>query len=259
MNPWADALGNRRGKHTYHKPQQFEVLIMGTRGRKSAAELAIAQVVEVQPRPAAPEELADEEAREWEDIVSRMPAKWFTRATWPLLMQLCRHVVAARRVAQLIHKEEQSDKFDLIKWDRLLRAQERQSALVASLSTKMRLTPQSRYGPRACVRSSSRMTSASSWIWLASSLRNRALSPERVFLSRASSRLNSAVRASLTNRSHFSRRRNGSSSLVFTTNRMMDSPVRTSGRLVESLAGIILTELRDTVETKPWRVPAEPG
>ena len=122
---------------------------MGKRGRKSAAELAIAQVVEIQPRPVAPEELTEEEAREWEAIVTRMPGDWFTRATWPLLMQLCRHVVAARRVAQLIHQEEQSDEFNVIYYDRLLRSQERQSALVASLSTKMRLTPQSRYGPRA--------------------------------------------------------------------------------------------------------------
>ena len=122
---------------------------MVKRGRKSAAELALAPVVEIVQRPGAPDELTDEEAREWEAIVARMPGDWFSRETWPLLVQLCRHTVAARRVAQLVHQEEQSDDFNLAYWDRLLRAQERQSALLMSLATKMRLTQQSRYGPRA--------------------------------------------------------------------------------------------------------------
>ena len=74
---------------------------MGKRGRKSAAELAMAPLVVIEPRPVAPSELVDEEATEWEGIVARMPATWFTRDTWPLLVQLCRHIVAARRLAQL--------------------------------------------------------------------------------------------------------------------------------------------------------------
>ena len=72
------------------------------RGRKSAAELAVAPVVEVEPRPVAPDELTDEEVREWQGVVIRMPGGWFTRETWPLLVQLCRHTVAARRVSQLV-------------------------------------------------------------------------------------------------------------------------------------------------------------
>jgi hypothetical protein len=40
---------------------------MGTRGRKSAAQLAIApQVVEIIPRPVAPGDLTDEQAAEWD-------------------------------------------------------------------------------------------------------------------------------------------------------------------------------------------------
>lgn len=122
---------------------------MGIRGRKSAAELAVAPVVEVAPRPVAPDELTDEEAAEWESVVTRMPADWFGRETWPLLMQLCRHTVAARRVAQLVHQEEQSGYFDVINYDRLLRAQERQSGLLMSLATKMRDTPGQIRGSRS--------------------------------------------------------------------------------------------------------------
>jgi hypothetical protein len=39
--------------------------------------------------------------------------------------------------------------FGVDHWNALLRVQERQSALLASLATKLRLTPQSRYGPRS--------------------------------------------------------------------------------------------------------------
>ncbi len=43
---------------------------MGTRGRKSAAQLAIApQIVEIVPRPVAPGDLTDEQAVEWDAVV----------------------------------------------------------------------------------------------------------------------------------------------------------------------------------------------
>ena len=122
---------------------------MGKRGRKSAAELAVASVVEIQPRPVAPSELTDEEAREWEGIVARLPGDWFTRETRPLLVQYCRHIVAVRRVAQLVHEEEQSDDFNVAYWDRLLRTQERQTAPLGVAGDQAAVTLQSRYGPRA--------------------------------------------------------------------------------------------------------------
>ena len=44
---------------------------MGTRGRKSAVQLAIApQVVEIIPRPVAPGDLTDEQADEWQAIAA---------------------------------------------------------------------------------------------------------------------------------------------------------------------------------------------
>ena len=39
------------------------------RGRKSAAELAVAPVIDVEPRPVAHDKLTDEEAREWQAVV----------------------------------------------------------------------------------------------------------------------------------------------------------------------------------------------
>ncbi len=119
---------------------------MGKRGRKSAAEMAMAPLVVIEPRPVAPTELTDEESSVWEGIVARMPAAWFTKECHPLLIQLCRHVVAARRLAQLIHQAEHGDEDFLVDhWMRLLRALTGQTAIITSVSTKLRITPQSSY------------------------------------------------------------------------------------------------------------------
>jgi hypothetical protein len=123
---------------------------MAQRGRKSAASLAIASVTPVTaiiPRPDAPSELDDEEAEEWRAVVDRLPAHWFPRETHGLLTQYCRHVVRARRIAQLIHDaesiEEETDRFPLDDYAKLLRMQQAESRAMAILSTKMRLSQQS--------------------------------------------------------------------------------------------------------------------
>jgi hypothetical protein len=119
------------------------------RGRKSAAAMALAPVVAIEPRPVAPSELTDEEAAEWEGIVTRMPATWFGRETWPMLVQLCRHAVAARRLSQLVHQEEDSDEFSPAYYMKLLRALAGQTAVITSISTKLRISPQSAYDKHA--------------------------------------------------------------------------------------------------------------
>jgi hypothetical protein len=123
---------------------------MGKRGRKSAAELAIAPLIEIEPRPVAPSELTDEESEIWEGIVARMPAAWFTKETHPLLVQLCRHIIAARRLAQLYHRATHGDEdFEVLYYIKLVRALVGQTAIIASISTKMRLTQQSSYTDKA--------------------------------------------------------------------------------------------------------------
>lgn len=123
---------------------------MGTRGRKSAAALAIVSPVEVVPRPGAPAELNDEQAAEWKAVVERMPADWFGRETHALLVQYCRHVVAARRIAQIIEAMENLEAaeqrpFVLEDYDRALKMQEREGRAISSLATRMRITQQTSY------------------------------------------------------------------------------------------------------------------
>jgi hypothetical protein len=119
---------------------------MAQRGKRSSASLTLPTVnIEVVRRPDAPYDLRDEEATEWWAIVNRMPADWFPRETHSVLSQLCRHVVNARRVAQLITAELSAEKLSVETYERLLRMQARESGAIASLSTKLRITQQSTY------------------------------------------------------------------------------------------------------------------
>lgn len=119
---------------------------MSARGRKSAASLAVVKPGAIIERPPAPDDLSEEMQDEWVAIVNRMPADWFTRETHSILAQYCRHVVAARRVAQLIDQwEKVGDVTELNEYDRLLKMQEREGRAISSLATRMRLTQQAKY------------------------------------------------------------------------------------------------------------------
>jgi len=123
---------------------------MGTRGRKSAAsmEVTLADPLEKVARPDAPYDLTDEQSEEWWAVVNRLPADWFPRETHGVLAQYCRHVVAARRVAQLVASEESGD-LDLERYDQLLRMQEREGRALSSLATRLRITQQATMSEKA--------------------------------------------------------------------------------------------------------------
>lgn len=118
---------------------------MESRGRKSAADLAVvtADGLAAIRRPDPPEELTDEQAHEWRSVVNRLPAEWFPRETHGMLAQYCRHVVAARRIAQLIAEFERREDFSIEEYDRLLKMQEREGRAISSLATRMRISQQS--------------------------------------------------------------------------------------------------------------------
>ena len=124
---------------------------MKKRGRKSAASLEIATpaVIETISRPACPHDLGDEEAEVWFTVVNRLPADWFPAETHPLLTQYCRATIQARRVAELMERalsdidpETKEPTLTVAAYDRLLKMQARQSATLASLATKMRISQQ---------------------------------------------------------------------------------------------------------------------
>jgi hypothetical protein len=56
-----------------------------------------------------------------------MPADWFPRETHCLLTQYCRHVITARRIAHLLAEMDADPHQNVRDYDRLLKAQERES------------------------------------------------------------------------------------------------------------------------------------
>ena len=122
---------------------------MGARGPQSVERLALAAIgpsgLEVVHRPEPPLDLSDEQTVEWRDVVNRLPADWFGRETHALLVQYCRHVVAAKRVAQLVASIEADPEFNIANYDKALKMQEREGRAIAALATKMRIAQQSTY------------------------------------------------------------------------------------------------------------------
>jgi hypothetical protein len=112
-------------------------------------------------RPPPPAELNPREKVIWRDIAKRLPADWF-QTSQPVLKELCQHIRLADdlmedvRRAQAVVDELRgtpgpADVKLLVAALRELRAALRahllQSGQIISLSTKLRLTPQSRYAP----------------------------------------------------------------------------------------------------------------
>jgi hypothetical protein len=90
--------------------------------------------------------LSPEQAAEWRAVVNGLPADWFGRETEALLAQYCRHVVAARRVQELVASmEADGESFNIPDYDRLLKMQEREGRAISSLATKMRISQQTTY------------------------------------------------------------------------------------------------------------------
>jgi hypothetical protein len=119
---------------------------LGSRGRKSIAELMITDSsTGIINRPDAPYDLTDIESDEWRAIVSSMPPEHFARIHYPMLSQLCRHIVAARRVAQMVEQCARQKKLNRVEFASLLALQAAESAAIIRLCRSMRLTQQSIY------------------------------------------------------------------------------------------------------------------
>jgi hypothetical protein len=119
---------------------------MGSRGRKSiASPLLSGGSLETLTGPTAPYDLADSETAEWRAIVAAMPPDHFRRTHFPMLSQLCRHIIASRRVAMLIEQASKRKNIDAGEYALLLRMQSAETTAIIRLSRAMRLTHQALY------------------------------------------------------------------------------------------------------------------
>jgi hypothetical protein len=123
---------------------------MKQRGPKSSASLSvIVPVHDRDGRPSPPAFLAPDEASLWRAYVEALPPSWFPSETHAVLAELCQTVVASRRVAAeltAIKSLSRAKTFD--RFRALTRIKTQQSEIVGRLSTKLRLTHQSRMSNR---------------------------------------------------------------------------------------------------------------
>ncbi|WP_372570372.1 hypothetical protein [Ruegeria jejuensis] len=87
--------------------------------------------------------LTQEQSEIWWSVVESLAADWFQPDTYPLLESYCRHVISARKVAQLIAAAEAAEELDVGEYDQLLKMQEREGRALSSLATRMRISQQS--------------------------------------------------------------------------------------------------------------------
>lgn len=157
-------------------------------GRKSTYDL-LEPIIPGKPPP-PPEELEPDQQREWEAITARLPADWFSGENIPMLKELCRHITYARELARQIVKVRaeiqammegppadtagskgvgerrriQAGLQDEL--CRLLRSHGYQTERIGNLSTKLRLTKQSRYDASSAYRAAKDAGSVTKKPWL---------------------------------------------------------------------------------------------
>jgi hypothetical protein len=125
---------------------------MKQRGRKSAAELSTISAggVAIIRRPDPPAHLGGDAAVVWRATTNSLPADWFSPGAQPLLEALCALTVSQRYTVRALQRiEEGDDEFDHPNWQNLQKQLGEVSGRIATLATRLRLTPQSRYGARA--------------------------------------------------------------------------------------------------------------
>ena len=133
--------------------------------RKSAASLAVISG-SLDRRPDPPADLTELEAEVWERTVSHEAADIFgTAALQQMLKDYCRHVVAAERLGASIEARmsDPADETSLKDLDCLLKMRDRETKAVADKATKLRLTNQSRYTPKAAATASKSAGAAKPW------------------------------------------------------------------------------------------------
>jgi hypothetical protein len=98
--------------------------------------------------PLPPSELNEEEAEIFRGIVNRMPPDYFAPPTWPLLVNLCRHVRLSRWFARQLQDLEKKlphalneERTQVLRdMMALSRAQANESRTIAMLCSRLKLT-----------------------------------------------------------------------------------------------------------------------
>src|SRR5262245_49962723 len=118
---------------------------MRQRGRKSVASLSIVTPLPSDRRPPPPEGLTEAQRQVWRSTVEAAPADYFSRESYPVLIDYCRHVVRSRRLDVQIEKH--GEDIDATLLEKLYVMAERESRAVLAHARSLRLTLQARVHP----------------------------------------------------------------------------------------------------------------
>jgi phage terminase small subunit len=135
---------------------------MGSRGRKSPAALTVVPIGFDTRRPDPPEGLSKAGAAIWRAVIGDLPGGWVTPANEAMLTAYCWHIDTGRRLSSMIDALDFAVT-DIRQLGRLLEMRARETAASASMATKLRLTPQSRIGPRTAARRADGPTGSRPW------------------------------------------------------------------------------------------------
>jgi hypothetical protein len=118
---------------------------MGIQGRGHSRTKSTAHIIElpVERGRLRPDKLPPEERKVWNQMVAAMPQNHFGPENEHLLRMLCSAVATSAVVGKQLATARDAN--DLEKVDTLSEIFARQSKVIADLSTKLKLTPRSRY------------------------------------------------------------------------------------------------------------------
>lgn len=117
-------------------------------GRKSGDALAVVAVLPGE-RPAPPSTLTEREAELWREIVSSLPADWFSAGSLPLLAEYVRSAAFGEALALELGRYKGIPKGKaFVRYEKIRRTQAQNAARIQALARSMRLSQQSKYGAR---------------------------------------------------------------------------------------------------------------
>ena len=123
---------------------------MAKRGRRSGAELSVIVDLSRAPPPPPPPDLPPSQQATWRDVMGSIPSGHISRAAFPVLTELCRHIEQGRMLAELVgtfKPEWASTDEGLARLDKLLAMHDRSSKTIIACSRSLRLTPQAMAHP----------------------------------------------------------------------------------------------------------------
>ena len=118
---------------------------MQQRGRQNQFAAQVVSLRPLTPRPEPPEELNEEQAQIWRQLIASMPGDWFRPECESLVVALCRHISYSRAIGARLNALNFRSEEDMERFAELAKLHKNETQAIANLATRLRLTPQSRY------------------------------------------------------------------------------------------------------------------